>query len=231
MKSNILKNDKIQGNYSTMEIIDNILDFVFPTYCISCGKRQEDFCVDCLVELRRAERECEKWIFPIFDYREPKIKKTVLLLKYKSKKRLAKIIAAVMRDRILEELSELEQFSNFTDPILIPIPLSKKRLRKRGYNQTELICKHLSHNVTGLNCLTGVLIKTRETKRQAIIKDRRKRLKNLVGSFGVKNKELIRHRNIILIDDVTTTGATLKEAKKVLKNNGARKVVAFTFAH
>ena len=56
-------------------------------------------------------------------------------------------------------------------------------------------------------------------------------MKNLIGSFIVKNKEEIKNRNIILIDDITTTGATLNEARKTLKKAGAKKIVAFTVAH
>ena len=72
---------------------------------------------------------------------------------------------------------------------------------------------------------------TKNTEHQARIKDRRARLKNLSGSFAVKNEGLIKNKNIILIDDITTTGATLAEAKKILKQAGVRKVIAFTVAH
>ena len=74
-------------------------------------------------------------------------------------------------------------------------------------------------------------IKNKETIHQANIKNRNIRLKNLIGSFIVKNKEEIKNRNIILIDDITTTGATLNEARKTLKKAGAKKIVAFTVAH
>ena len=79
--------------------------------------------------------------------------------------------------------------------------------------------------------LNNVLIKPQETEHQARIHNRSARLKNIVGSFSVKNEELIKNKNIILIDDITTTGATLTEAKKVLKHAGARKIIAFTVAH
>lgn len=125
---------------------------------------------------------------------------------------------------------------NFTEPILIPIPLSKKRLCERGYNQAELICKelikinNLRHGVD-IKLENKVLIKPKETKHQAKIENRGERLLNIVGSFDIQNAELIKNRNIILIDDITTTGATLSEAKKVLKHFGARKIIAFAVAH
>ena len=76
-----------------------------------------------------------------------------------------------------------------------------------------------------------IIKKKQEDYSKIQIENRNKRLKNIIGSFLVKNQELIKNRNIILIDDVTTTGATLSEAKKVLKQAGARKIIAFTIAH
>jgi predicted amidophosphoribosyltransferase len=78
---------------------------------------------------------------------------------------------------------------------------------------------------------TNILIKVKETEHQARIKDRRVRLKNLENSYAVKNEASLENRNVILIDDITTTGATLNEARKILKEFGARKIIAFTVAH
>ena len=146
---------------------------------------------------------------------------------------MAKIFAEVLSEKISEELSELSALQNFTCPILIPIPLSKKRYRERGYNQAELICREIIHLTPALTLEKNILIKTKETEHQARIKDRNARLKNIISSFAVKNENInkIKNRNIILIDDITTTGATLLEAKKVLKKAGAGKVIAFTVAH
>lgn len=217
-------------------ILSSILDIFFPAKCFSCGTKGADLCITCISETPLAERETAKWIFPFFDYRHPPIKKALWLLKYSGKKRLAKIFAEVIYDKIVEELSDLSMMENFNNVILTPIPLSSKRLRERGYNQAELICKELveiAHLRHGLNMQLekNVLIKIKDTEHQARIRDRRVRLKNLTGSFAVKNAESIKNRNIILIDDITTTGATLNEAKKILKQAGARKIIAFTVAH
>jgi ComF family protein len=219
-----------------MHFLNTILDLVFPSKCLSCGKRGADLCLECLIEAPAAERESAKWIFPLFDYRHPSIKKSLWLLKYKGKRRLANVFAESIYDKILEELSELSVLENFVDVILIPIPLFKKRYRERGFNQAELICRELIriNNIRknlNLKLENNILIKIRETEHQALIKDRNKRLKNLIGSFAIKKAELLKNRNIILIDDITTTGATLTEARKILKQSGARKVIAFTVAH
>ena len=210
-----------------------LLDIFFPINCIICGKNEKILCIDCLSTFPNAERESAKWIFPIFDYRHPPVRKTIHFLKYKNKKGLANILAEIMHERILEELSDLSRFENFKEPILIPIPLSPKRLRERGFNQSFLICKKLITLDKNKNFVLekNVLIKPKDTIHQAHIEDRNKRLKNIAGSFAIKNQEKIKGRNIILIDDVTTTGATLNEAKKTLKQAGARKIIAFTVAH
>lgn len=88
-----------------------------------------------------------------------------------------------------------------------------------------MIAKYLSDTI-----ITNVLYKTQDTPSQVSIKDREKRLNNIKGSFAVKNPELIKDRNIILIDDVSTTGATVTEAKKVLREAGAKKVIGVVVA-
>jgi competence protein ComFC len=219
-----------------MGFLNTILDIVFPVKCILCGKTGTDLCLNCLKDSPSAERESAKWIFPLYDYRHPVIKKSLWLLKYRGKKRLVNVFAEILYEKILEELSDLSVMENFRNIILIPIPLSPKRYRERGYNQAELICRelikinNLRHGVD-LKLENNILIKSKNTEHQARIKDRRARLKNLSGSFAVKNEGLIKNKNIILIDDITTTGATLAEAKKILKQAGVRKVIAFTVAH
>ena len=216
-----------------MTIFNTILNLIFPVNCLSCNKSGEILCLDCISEFPIAERETTKWIFALYDYRHPPVKKAISLLKYKGKRRLAEIFAENLYGKISEELADLSIFENFREPILIPIPLSKKRMHERGFNQAELICKHLIKLDTKkvFTIENNVLIKTRETEHQAQIRNRNKRLQNLIGTFGIINEKKIKDRNIILIDDVTTTGATLNEARKILKQYGAKKVIAFSIAH
>lgn len=221
-----------------MSFLDTILNIFFPVKCILCGKPGVDLCLDCLKNSPGAERESAKWIFPIYDYRNGTIKKSLWLLKYKGKKRLAKVFAEILYEKILEEFSELSVLENFVAPILIPIPLSPQRYRERGYNQAQLLCEeilkinNLRHGVD-IKLEKDILIKSRDIEHQAHIKERRARIQNIVGSFAVKEEKinLIKNRNIILIDDILTTGATLSEARKTLKQAGVKKVIAFTVAH
>lgn len=223
-----------------MKILNTILDVLFPVNCVICKKEKVILCEKCLFLCPQTEKECAKWIYPLYDYRNIIIKKTLWFLKYRNKKNIAKVFAQIMHKFILEELSDLSSFENFKNPILIPIPLSKKRQKERGYNQAELICEELLYLSPNNNSTLksdfilekNILIKNKDTKHQANIKNRSERLLNLKDSFTI-NKEAIsiKNRNIILIDDITTTGATLNEAKKTLKKAGARKIIAFTVAH
>ena len=227
-----------------MGFLNTILEILFPSKCILCGKKGSDLCLLCLSTSQLAERETVNWIFPIYDYRHPIIKKSLWLLKYSGKKRLAGVFAEVLYEKILEELSDLIVLENFTEPLLIPIPLSPERYKERGFNQAELICQELvkinksrQKNNNDLNFYfeKKVLIKPKETEHQARLRDRKIRLKNLSGSFALgsnaEKAKLIKNRNVILIDDITTTGATLNEARKILKQAGGRKIIAFTVAH
>ncbi|MEK7572618.1 MAG: ComF family protein [Patescibacteria group bacterium] len=225
-----------------MSFLNTILNLIFPANCIGCGKNNEDLCIKCMSSFPEAERESLEWVFPMYDYRHPSVKKAIGFLKYKGKKGFAKIFAEIMYGRIIEELSDLTVFNNFQKPILVPIPLSKKRIRERGFNQATLICAELmkldknkparlGHSSGNFTLEKNILIKVKNGEHQARIENRQKRLKNIIGSFSVKNPEGVKNRNIILIDDVTTTGATLNEAKKTLRKAGAKKIIAFTIAH
>ncbi len=214
-------------------IINTILDFLFPIRCVSCRESGSYLCDKCALQIRKAERENLEWVYSLYDYRDPVIKKALWLLKYKNKKPVAETFARLVYGIMLEEISELVMMKNWRDPVLVPIPLSKARLRERGYNQTELVAKaivKLDQN-QNFKLKTMWLKKIKETPRQAHIKNRNERLLNLKDSFEVSADTEVKGKNIILLDDVTTTGATLSEARKALKNAGARDVVAFTLAH
>jgi ComF family protein len=142
-----------------------------------------------------------------------------------------------MYGHILQELADLQIMQNFNAPFLIPIPIDKSRKWERGFNQAELICKALVKIDENKNFVLkpDILIKIKDTGHQARIESRHRRLENIKNSFTINPNtdptQEIKGKNIILLDDVTTTGATLSEAKKILKNAGARKVIAFTVAH
>ena len=108
------------------------------------------------------------------------------------------------------------------------VPLSKTRKRKRGYDQAELLAKGVS-DLLGLDC-KGILYKNKETGVQSLTGGRTERKRNVKGAFSVMDEGDVKGRNILIIDDIVTTGATLSECCEVLKRSGAESITAAAFA-
>ena len=112
--------------------------------------------------------------------------------------------------------------------IIIPVPISKKRLNIRGYNQSDLVAKNLA-KIVNIDYSQKVLIKTKDNKPQSEMKqDSRK--SNVSGVYKVINKEKINNKKVLIVDDIFTTGSTVDECAKVLKENNAESIGVFTLA-
>lgn len=136
--------------------------------------------------------------------------------KYNSVTELAKYLVPLMSETLKEHMLPLD--------IITFTPLFIKRLAERGYNQSEILAQGIGKNVK--IDVENLLTKTKSTKRQVVLKGEKRR-KNLKGVFKlrIKNDELrIKGKNILIIDDITTTGATLNECAKTLKDAGANMV-------
>ena len=214
-------------------VFDTALRLLFPTKCISCNAEGTTLCDNCVQKIPTPEPPHDSFVSSMFDYHHPITKHAIWMLKFRGDRTLAKLFARVIHDHLLEDTSDKMIFENFRHPLLVPIPLTKKRLKKRGFNQSEAIARELSFIDIGgeLEFEKNVLLKIHDTPPQTSLKDKRARARNVKDCYSVADKKMIRDRNVILIDDVTTTGATLREARKVLLAGGARKVYAFTVAH
>lgn len=115
------------------------------------------------------------------------------------------------------------------DFTVIPIPLSRRRQRERDFNQSALIAANVSWGLN-LAYLENVLIRVKNKKAQSLQKDTAQRFENIKDCFAVTDDSQIKGRNILLVDDVTTSGATLYEAAAVLKKSGAKTILAATAA-
>lgn len=215
------------------KIYGAFLDVLFPIGCIGCGKEGTSLCLACTSNCKILTENPGKETYALFSYKDPLVRHSIWMLKYKNRPGIVENLGKALYEKILEEYIDLRDFSNFDNPIIIPIPLSEKRLKERGYNQAEKIARVIKSydNERIFTLDSNILFRNRDTKRQANIRDRRERLYNLTDCFDIKQKEKVAGRNIILIDDVVTTGATLSEARAVLKKSGAKKVIAFTIAH
>lgn len=180
---------------------------------------------------RSRELNGHEGLIALFDYRDPLVRTAIWELKFRGNRSVATLLAEVLFDELSAELSEREIFENFNRPLLVPVPLSKNRRRKRGFNQCEILLDELAKLGKIFEINKNLLLKIRDTSSQTKTDSRASRLKNLRGAFAVNENGAARHRNIIVIDDVTTTGATLNEAIKTLRRAGAKKVLGFAIAH
>lgn len=155
------------------------------------------------------------------------IKKAIKKIKY----RFVSDMAGDLTEAFLSFCGENKVFVQFCqdNPLLVPVPLHSRRQRWRGFNQAELLGKMIAKNL-GLDFVPDLLARVKETQPQADLK-KEERIRNIKGSFKVSPNILIsQYPNILLFDDVWTSGATLREAAKVLKRGGAKKVWGLTIA-
>lgn len=205
-----------------------VLDILFPTPGLPSNIRLNDtlFCPTCRARLPEAKKVCHKnsqFLLGAAAKYENEIKEMIWQMKYRGRHALAEPLAQLIL-RYLEACNlKLETYS------VVPIPLSKERLRGRGYNQSELIARSVAGKFN-LKMETGALVRQKHTPPQAEARGWDERKKNIAGCFGVLRPELVEGRNIILIDDVFTSGATMSEATHQLKDFGAKKILGLVIA-
>lgn len=161
-------------------------------------------------------------ITTILNYRHTATQDLIQALKYDGSGAAAALSAAALGDYLREQCAEEKQFSP-RPIVLVPVPLHPSRQRERGFNQVALVLKTLPkefHDGTLSVVASNMLIRVRATRPQTKL-PRHARMKNMAGAFGVPNPSTIANVHIFLIDDVATTGATLKAAGAPLKQCGA----------
>jgi len=229
---------------------DFILDLIFPIECAGCGKKNVWLCGECFSRLKlqnvphcfncktatsfsKTCTKCKKHhfldgVWAAGKYSDKTLKKLIKTMKYSLVLAVAPILANYLSCYFKELLSDfnnkdkkIRTLENLKNAIVVPIPLHDKRLRWRGFNQSLEIAKTFTANLD-LELDSLNLIKTKHTKPQAKLKTG-KRKENLRNSFVWKGQNLAK-KNIILIDDVSTSGSTLDECAKILKENGADEV-------
>ena len=158
-------------------------------------------------------------------YHDPRVTALVWELKYHASSRSAALAGEYLAEILLAAASE-----ELGVPLLIPVPMHAARLRERGHNQTELLCESaLLHIGNTFEYIPKALVRTVNTKTQQGL-PRAERLKNIKNSMRVADPNRVAGRVCIVVDDVTTTGATLEEAKRALRLAGARSVHTIALA-
>ena len=210
-----------------------VLDIIIPPHCLGCNTRNETLCDLCVTKIQKAERETANNIFAAFDYRNPIIKKAIWDLKYHHRFHLGIILGRLLYENFLEEIYGIRAFASGQPILVIPVPISHQRRKTRGYNQAEKLAKSFCNcgekNIFQFR--NNIIRKDINTTPQAKITNRKRRLKNIENAFTLLDKEIVKDRIIIIIDDVTTTGGTINEIMKILKKAGAEKILGFAIAH
>lgn len=158
------------------------------------------------------------------------LKEAIHLFKYQSKLSIAKALEKIMQEVYASH------FAHLNYDVLIPVPLHRKRLRQRGFNQAFILVRNLGESIRksgqpapewriSTNCLVRIKKTAPQTGFDAV-----QRKRNLKNAFQVKDRKVVENQRILLIDDVLTTGATCDEAAKELLKNGARQVDAMVLA-
>ena len=226
-----------------------LLELFFPSFCLGCGREGFLLCQDCKSILEISEYNyclCSKnplrialqdklqgkcsrckdkklsGLYSALPYKEKALtKKLIYQFKYAPYlKSLSKVLAGIIMEHLL--LAKNNQEKIWQNSALIPVPLEKKRLKNRGYNQAEELAKELGQLINVPSVLDN-LSKIRETLPQATL-SAKKREENLKDAFVVKNPLTVKGRKVFLIDDVYTTGSTMEECAKTLKLAGAKSV-------
>ena len=223
-----------------MKWISDLLDFIFPRHCIVCGEilssGEKDICVNCLVSLplideqRRAEIEKVFWgivqveraVSYIYYRKGSPYNRLLYYLKYKERPEVGVRLAVAAA----KELAPTGFFDGVE--LIVPLPLSRKKLRRRGYNQCDYIARGISE-VAGVPVVKDCVQRTVANETQTH-KNRDERWRNVQGIFAVTNVEALRGRHVLLVDDVLTTGATLASCAATLVAAGCR-VSLFTLAY
>ncbi len=223
-----------------------LLDIFFPPLCLNCQKylnTNKFLCNDCFGAIKlnsapfcpvcrkrlaenkicRHGRQRFSYILAAAgSYNDPVLRNLIHYYKYESFKNLTPFLGELLFNYLKSTGLKLENF------IIAPIPLHPGRERKRGFNQAELLVKFIGPK---LNLeFAAALKKVKNSKPQAQIKNNEERIKNTEGCFKIKNPELVKNKNVVLVDDVFTSGATMNEAVKILKNCGAKKIIAAVLA-
>lgn len=208
-------------------MFDYILELIYPTKCGICDKICKDgICQKCRLELKKLEinlilQNNSYNSMHAFKY-DGEIRRKLIDYKFNNKPYLYKMFTKILlkNEKVCGFLKKYD--------IIIPVPIHKKRKLKRGYNQTYLIAKEIAKN-THLKLEKDVLIKKKNVVEQSSLK-KSKRINNIKNAFIVKNKDKITNKKVLILDDIYTTGSTIKECAKIIKKCGTNKIGILTIA-
>lgn len=201
-----------------LHFINDVLNLIYPNVCGICDKIcNEDICKKCELKLKELSK------IKVDTYKNRHFKKHLYIFKYEGiiKQRLIKY-------KFNEKIYIYKAFVNFmlknkkvcrflkNYDIIIPVPIHKNRKLERGYNQSALLAKKIANNFKSLHYIDDVLLKKVDNKPQST-KNKTDRQKDVIGVYYLRNEYKINNKKILLLDDIYTTGSTVNECCKILK--------------
>lgn len=214
-----------------MQILDRIISYLFPDSCVGCKTQGSLLCGSCNQALTPALKPAEDWISSCYSFKDKRVSRLVWLLKYGNGKRVACIFAPAMAQAMS---TIVKNHDTRKEPVVfLPVPISRERRRERGYNQAELLANAITRELSDsrITVETRLITRNQGLINQAKIRERGARQKNIANSFSVTPGIVPTSSVIVIIDDVTTTGATLSEMKATLMRAGFVHIYAQTAAH
>ena len=215
--------DKIVRQIWTVPLVS-----IYPPICGICGKiNRQSLCPKCKIKLKKNEEsniindgeiiegKYFNELIYIFKY-EGLVRKLILDYKFNDKSYIYLTFTNFLlkNEKIFENIKKYDK--------IIPVPISKTRLKTRGYNQSLLISKEISKQ-TNVKLVNNCLLKTKNIVEQSKL-NKEQREKNIQGVYELQNKELIENKKILLIDDIYTTGNTVNECCKILRQGNPNKI-------
>ncbi len=221
----------------SFKLFDRIINMIYPLKCIFCGKVLSydaalHICSTCYCglpfdkkELQATTQEdgyhyCDGAI-SVFEYTGV-VKESLIRFKFYNEPSYYKTYAGLIAEK-LKKIADIRQYD-----MVMSVPLHKHKKFSRGYNQAHLISKELGRELK-LPERSGLIRRCRYTEAQSLL-DKEKRRQNVKGAFTITSPERIAGKSILLVDDILTTGSTLEECGRVLKNAGAVKITAVVVA-
>ena len=224
--------------------LHSLLDFVFPPLCIGCGEYTDEadmICKNCLATINKLDdiyclkchtvlenkKTCDFCVedsLLLYSYGEyhSALKEMIIQFKFKGITKPARLFSSKIAETFSKQIADLKA------DYLIPIPLAPSRERKRGFNQAEIIAENISQHLK-IPVNNEILFRVKNNKPQARL-SMDKRAENVRAVFDI-DEDLSANYNLILVDDVVTTGSTVLEAVSVLQNGGYKVSGVITLAH
>ena len=212
-------------------MINYLLELIYPNVCGLCNEINKDsLCEKCKLKLEKlditkidnyTDKNFNKHIY-IFKY-DKEIRKMLLDYKFNEKSYLYKTFSKIIikNQKVCDFIKEYD--------MIIPVPLHKKRLKSRGYNQCELIMKEVSKTNRYLKVNSNILEKVKNSLPQSTL-NKKERIENIKEAYIVKNYELIKNKKILIFDDIFTTGSTVDECSRILMKYNPKEIGIFTIA-